>query len=55
MGNKKTKRHSKINLWAGRTSTVFSIMLVLFVFGLLMFVEYHSYKATHDMQERIAY
>lgn len=55
MGNKKTKRHSKINLWAGRTSTVFSIMLVLFVFGLLMFVEYHSYKATHEMQERIAY
>ena len=30
-------------------------MLVLFVFGLLMFVEYHSYKATHEMQERIAY
>ncbi len=55
MGNKKSKRHSKINLWAGRTSTVFSIMLVLFVFGLLMFVEYHSYKATHEMQERIAY
>ena len=30
-------------------------MLVLFVFGLLLFVEYHSYKATHEMQERIAY
>jgi cell division transport system permease protein len=30
-------------------------MLVLFVFGLLMFVEYHSYKATHEMQERISY
>ena len=30
-------------------------MLVLFVFGLLMFVEYHSYKATNEMQERIAY
>ncbi len=55
MSNKKNRRHSKINLWAGRTSTVFSIMLVLFVFGLLMFVEYHSYKATHEMQERIAY
>lgn len=53
--SKKSKRNSKINLWAGRTSTVFSIMLVLFVFGLLMFVEYHSYKATHEMQERIAY
>lgn len=51
----KDKRHGKIRLWAGRTSTIISIMLVLFVFGLLMFVEYHSYKATHEMQERIAY
>ncbi|MCR5064778.1 MAG: permease-like cell division protein FtsX [Bacteroidales bacterium] len=51
----KNKRHGKIRLWAGRTSTIFSIMLVLFVFGLLLFVEYHSYKATHEMQERIAY
>lgn len=51
----KNKRHGKIRLWAGRTSTIVSIMLVLFVFGLLMFVEYHSYKATHEMQERIAY
>lgn len=51
----KQKHHGKIRLWAGRTSTIFSIMLVLFVFGLLMFVEYHSYKATHEMQERIAY
>jgi len=55
MGNKKKRLHSKINLWAGHTSTVFSIMLVLFVFGLLMFVEYHSYMVTHQMQERIAY
>ena len=55
MSNTKTKRHGKIRLWAGRTSTIFSIMLVLFVFGLLMFVEYHSYKATHEMQERITY
>ena len=55
MSNRKNRRRSKIKLWAGRTSTVFSIMLVLFVFGLLMFVEYHSYKATHEMQERIAY
>ena len=30
-------------------------MLVLFVFGLLMFVEYHSYMATNEMQERITY
>ena len=55
MDNKKNKRRGKINLWAGRTSTVFSITLVLFVFGLLLFVEYHSYKATHTVQERIAY
>lgn len=51
----KQKRHGKIRLWSGRTSTIISIMLVLFVFGLLMFVEYHSYKATNEMQERIAY
>lgn len=55
MSNTKQKRRSKIKLWAGNTSTVFSIMLVLFVFGLLMFVEYHSYMATHTMQEHIAY
>ena len=55
MSRTKTQRHGKIKLWAGRTSTVFSIMLVLFVFGLLMFVEYHSYMATHEMQERITY
>lgn len=55
MSKTKTRRHGKIRLWAGKTSTVFSIMLVLFVFGLLLFVEYHSYKATHEMQERISY
>lgn len=51
----KNKRHGKIRLWSGRTPTVFSIMLVLFVFGLLLFVEYHSYLATHRLQERISY
>lgn len=55
MSKTKTQRHGKIRLWAGRTSTVFSIMLVLFVFGLLLFVEYHSYRATNDLQERITY
>ena len=55
MSSNKTNRHGKIRLWAGRTSTVFSIMLVLFVFGLLMFVEYHSYMATNALQERITY
>ena len=55
MSSTKNKHKGKIRLWAGRTSTIFSIMLVLFVFGLLMFVEYHSYMATHKMQERITY
>lgn len=55
MSKPKIKRHGKIKLWAGKTSTVFSIMLVLFVLGLLLFVEYHSYMATHRLQERIAY
>lgn len=55
MSRTKTQRHGKIKLWAGKTSTIFSIMLVLFVFGLLMFVVYHSYMATHTMQERISY
>ena len=55
MSKKKNLRKNKIRLWAGRTSTVFSIMLVLFVLGLLMFVEYHSFMVTHNMQERIAY
>ena len=55
MSDNKTVKKGKIKLWSGRTSTVFSIMLVLFVFGLLMFIEYHSYKATHELQERIAY
>lgn len=49
------KKHGKINLWSGRASMVLSITLVLFVFGLLLFVEFHSFKATHELQERIAY
>lgn len=55
MSSSHNKRRNKINLWVGHTSTVFSIMLVLFVFGLLLFIEYHSYRATHELQERIAY
>ena len=34
---------------------LFSIMLVLFLFGMLLFIEYHSYRTTHDMQERITF
>ena len=55
MSKTKIKHHGKIRLWAGRTSTIISIMLVLFVFGLLLFIEYHSYMATHTLQERITY
>lgn len=51
----KNKKHGKANLWGSHTSTVLSITLVLFVFGLLMFIEYHSYRTTHDMQERITF
>lgn len=43
----------KTNLWETHSSTVLSITLVLFLLGLCLLVEYHSYRATHDMQERI--
>ena len=32
-----------------------SITLVLFLLGLCLMVEYHSYRTTHDMQERITF
>lgn len=31
------------------------ITLVLFMLGLLLAIEYHSYRLTHDVQERITY
>ncbi len=46
---------NKINLWETHSSTVLSITLVLFLLGLCLMVEYHSYRATHDMQERITF
>ncbi len=46
---------SKVNLWETHSSTVLSITLVLFLLGLCLMVEYHSYRATHDMQERITF
>lgn len=52
---KKTKRHSRIRLWATHTSTTLSIMLVLFLLGLLMMIEYHSYRTIYTMQEKITY
>ena len=44
-------KHSKINLWGTHGSTVLSITLVLTMLGLLMMLEYHSYRQTHDLQE----
>ena len=49
-----TKR-SKIHLWGDNGSTIISISLVLLVLGLLMMVEYHSYRMTHTVQEQITY
>ncbi len=50
----KTKKHGG-RTWGGSTSTVLSIMLVMFVFGLLMFIDYHSNRYIHEMQERITF
>ena len=46
---------SKVNLWETHTSTVLSITLVMFLLGLCLMVEYHFYRMTHDMQERITF
>ena len=51
----KNHSHGKTRLWGEHTSMLFSITLVLFLFGMLMFIEYHSYRTTHDMQERITF
>lgn len=55
MANKKNKHKGNINLWGAHTSTTVSIALVLLVFGILMFIGYHSYRMTHDVQEKITY
>lgn len=44
---------SKVNLWETHSSTVLSITLVLFLLGMCLLMEYHSYRITHDIQERI--
>lgn len=46
---------SKVNLWGTHGATVLGITLVLFMLGLLLSIEYHSYRLTHDAQERITY
>ncbi|MCR4659978.1 MAG: permease-like cell division protein FtsX [Bacteroidales bacterium] len=37
------------------SSTLLGITLSLFLLGILLTVEYHSYRITHDAQERITY
>ncbi len=46
---------NKINLWGTHGATILGISLVLFMLGLLLTIEYHSYRLTHDAQERITY
>ena len=48
-------RRSKVNIWETHSSTILSITLVMFLLGLCLLVEYHAYRATHDMQERITF
>ena len=48
-------KKNKVNLRETHTSTVLSITLVLFLLGLCLMVEYHSYRMTRDMQERITF
>lgn len=46
---------NKVNLWETHSSTILSITLVMFLLGLCLLVEYHAYRSTHDMQERITF
>lgn len=46
---------NKVNLWGTWGATLLGITLVLFMLGLLLSIEYHSYRLTHDAQERITY
>lgn len=46
---------NKVNLWGTHGATILGIFLVLFMLGLLLTLEYHSYRLTHDAQERITY
>lgn len=55
MSERNRNRGRGLSLWRERTSIVISIALVLMVFGLLVFLGYHSYRVAHDMQERITY
>lgn len=44
-----------MNIWETHSSAVLSITLVMFLLGMCFLLEYHSYRLTHDMQERITF
>lgn len=46
---------NKVNIWETHSSTVLSITLVMLLLGMCLLLEYHSYRTTHDMQERITF
>lgn len=46
---------NKVKLWGNHGATILGISLVLFLLGLLLTLEYHSYRISHDAQERITY
>lgn len=48
-------KRSKAHIGGSQSSTLPSITLVLFVLGLLMLTEYHSYRISQETQERITY
>ncbi|MBR1851485.1 MAG: permease-like cell division protein FtsX [Bacteroidales bacterium] len=50
MANRTThRRHNSLS------ATLLGMTLALFLLGILMVIEYHSYRLTHDAQERITY
>ncbi|MBP3763657.1 MAG: permease-like cell division protein FtsX [Bacteroidales bacterium] len=46
---------NKVHLWGTHGATILGISLVLFMLGVLLVIEYHSYRLSHDTQERITY
>lgn len=46
---------NKIRLWGTHGTTVLGITLTLFMLGLLLCMEYHSYRLTRTAQDRITY
>ena len=49
------RRQKSVKLWGTYTSTILSISLVLFVFGLLLILGLHSYQYTNNIQEGVMY